>query len=349
MADAEEAIKIEQAYRRRGVANVSADVRAGKRHMAFAAYLRFVDILKLRMSPALDPEGTTRQIQVPCQIGCSRHLQTRVSAHDPLEGMDDSAKPMSLVISCLNVKGYFPQVLRLPILKIWSADQLRVSEVGLTMLASSMIAEGGLNCQQPGNQDMGDEPAKFVEALDEIFIRNTWTTANFEHSDDVIQRRLDTLKMVEDVLGKPALDALLDKKKPEAARFEKVTKDLREAMRLMAEGVSEEVEATEKRKDVLCLKIKAKEGEFRTALEEGRDRLDQLTAALANKEAELRFRNEVEAWLRRNDTGVSDGQPGGEKDDTGVSYGQLGGEKDDTGVSYAQLGGRKNDTGVSDG
>lgn len=75
---------------------------------------------------------------------------------------------------------------------------MEISEIGLTILASSMHTDG----MQPGTNDMKYvEMDKFVMAMNQIFVENDWTEANFTHSRSVIKSREESLQIAKEVLG----------------------------------------------------------------------------------------------------------------------------------------------------
>jgi len=114
-------------------AQLREDARAGRRQLWWETGSMFCrGVQALRIPQALDPDGSTRQIQSLTQVGCAIALMTRVSAHDQFSNMRSLAKPLILVLSCLKFLGLDVEVIHVLILKIWTNTQLKKAEILIT-------------------------------------------------------------------------------------------------------------------------------------------------------------------------------------------------------------------------
>jgi len=197
----------------------------GDRRLAWAGYPVFCERLEQRISATLDPSGTTRQRQSVVQVGCSTNLDRRMNDHDPLAGLGNSSKAWALLCSCLKkLKIRFEPVI-VPIVKVWKPDQLRLAEIMVTMLASSMMWDGGLNEVQAGGRAARADPDKFGEALKQIFIIKPWATANLQSSHQELQRRGEALSVYQQIDEQPEeIGSTIEKSIVEMAAIQKQIK-----------------------------------------------------------------------------------------------------------------------------
>jgi hypothetical protein len=76
------------------------------------------------------------------------------------------------------------RLIQRPVLKVWTASQLKLSEVLLTWLAGSMFEWGGFNGIGGGGQGIKGEPDNgFAEAQLETFVRHPWWNDNMAKSE----------------------------------------------------------------------------------------------------------------------------------------------------------------------
>jgi hypothetical protein len=190
--DAKEAAKIESRVRQKmkPEAELLGDAMSGQRKLDYIGAELFCERLELRMPVDRDPGGNKPQAQSPAQVGCARSIMQRVSHHEPLDDMTGSSKALALTLSCMRAMGLEPQMIFLPIIKVWKAEQLEIAEIAITMLAGSLIAEGGHNAKQAGGQTLDEAPdsQKFKRALHQITRNAPWTKENLAESEEHLRK-----------------------------------------------------------------------------------------------------------------------------------------------------------------
>ncbi|THV54776.1 hypothetical protein BGAL_0020g00300 [Botrytis galanthina] len=183
------------------------DTRAGIRQLTFFRQELSVRKLKeYRICPTLDPTGNIRQIQTPCQVGCATNLLTRSSAHDPQTKMKTSSTYLTLTVSTLEAMGLKQNVFQIPILKVWRPNQLGLAEIFITMLAGSLVWDGGLNrikagakdLDQSTNPDVVPDKRNLLEAKRQIFLDHKWAMENFRASNEALLRQANVLKAIQE-------------------------------------------------------------------------------------------------------------------------------------------------------
>ena len=194
-----EAARIERAYRRseQDLIVIARDTKAGERLFFVKSEVlnAFIRNLDMRMSEELDPSGHHRQLQAPIYVGCSTNIHKRVNAHDPMaNNLTGSAALPTLLHSCLKVLDIQTRHVCVPILKIWDKDTLDIAEVLVTYLAGSMVKDGGLNVQFPGQRAIDEEEGKKLkqkleEGEKQCFVDNQWAMDNLERTEAGLQRR----------------------------------------------------------------------------------------------------------------------------------------------------------------
>jgi hypothetical protein len=90
----------------------------------------------------------------------------------------------------------------LPIVKLWKPNQLKLAEIMITMLSGSIIWDSGLNEVQPGGKAARADPDKFGEALKQIFIHKSWTTANLRKSEEKLQGQIEASEVYQDLVDR---------------------------------------------------------------------------------------------------------------------------------------------------
>lgn len=183
------------------------DTRAGIRQLTFFRQeLSLRKLKEYRICPTLDPTGNIRQIQTPCQVGCATNLLTRSSAHDPQTKMKTSSTYLTLTVSTLEAMGLKQNVFQIPILKVWRPNQLGLAEIFITMLAGSLVWDGGLNRIKAGakdldhsmNPDVIPDKRNLLEAKRQIFLDHKWAMENFRASNEALLRQANILKVVQE-------------------------------------------------------------------------------------------------------------------------------------------------------
>jgi hypothetical protein len=194
-----EAAKIEHAYRRseQELTVIQRDTMAGERLFFVKSEVldAFIRNLDMRMSEELDPSGHHRQLQAPIYVGCSTNIHKQVDAHDPMaNNLTGSAALPTLLHSCLKVLEIQTCHICVPILKIWDKDTLDIAEVLVTYLAGSMVKDGGLNVQFPGQRAIDEEEGKKLKQIlgegeKQCFVDNQWAVNNLKRTEAGLQRR----------------------------------------------------------------------------------------------------------------------------------------------------------------
>lgn len=70
------------------------------------------------------------------------------------------------------------------------------------MLSGSIIWDSGLNEVQPGGKAARADPEKFGEALKQIFIHKSWTTANLRKSEEKLQGQIEASEVYQDLVDR---------------------------------------------------------------------------------------------------------------------------------------------------
>ncbi|KAJ4011533.1 hypothetical protein NW752_008539 [Fusarium irregulare] len=98
---------------------------------------------------SLDPAGTTRMLQSPLYVGCSKNLfeRTKIYTRDSLRGMN---KPMALTICILRMHKVKVDVCVGNVLRVWKEDQLPKAEQLVATLAGSLVYQHGFNATEAG-------------------------------------------------------------------------------------------------------------------------------------------------------------------------------------------------------
>jgi len=165
-----------------------------------ASYHEGIDIfcqrLQFRISEDLDKD--IRQIQTPCQIGCSRDLTSKMASHDRLLTMKDSAKSLSLVLSCLQVMGLEAEIVRIPATKLWKSDEeLELGESAFTMLGEALAVDTSIHSFKQVHRVSKMNlvwSLKKKLVLNQLGFDTPWVTTNLEESRaafDIRQKDLD--------------------------------------------------------------------------------------------------------------------------------------------------------------
>jgi phage terminase Nu1 subunit (DNA packaging protein) len=252
------------------------DCRNGIRRLSHSQNLLQLKALELRRRRDLDQTGTIRQIQTPIQVGCSRNMGRRVWDHSTKDKLSRSSKAWALLVGCLTSIGLSPEWVSVPVVKVWKREQLEIAEILVTMLAGSLICDGGLNGIQPGTQSMEDEPAKFELALRQIFKQKTWTEEQIQESATVIENRIQLAKRVS-YIEREGIPALKSSTEDHIDKINTATRHMYVEERDM---------------QVLAGKMETKCEEAKAVLESKQAKLKQL-------EGDIQWYDDVSNWLDR--------------------------------------------------
>ncbi|ROV86717.1 hypothetical protein VSDG_10200 [Cytospora chrysosperma] len=159
----------------------------------------FIENLKeLHRSTSHDVEFI---VQSPQYVGCaSSSMDTRSTAHDPASrSYSESNFLLWLTVSCMEVAcGVTPVVVTHPVIRTWEPGQVKISEVLLTMLASSMCNQTGLNTHPPGTNVEKDTPGKHWDIhKTRIMIDHPWYRENMMETKRIIAERTELMQWFE--------------------------------------------------------------------------------------------------------------------------------------------------------
>jgi len=212
------------------------ELKLGFRSMYFTELHTLARRLELRASHCQDAK--VRLSQLPMQVGCSNDLQSCMVAHEyrGTKFKTSEAKPLRLLCGVLRRLEIEPEVVSIPIFKVWLPEQLHISEILLTLLTGSLIYEGGLNSKAPGGQKGKLTEGKFENTLAQIFDR-PWTDNNIEKTEQ------DCLLILQEQENQKEIDRHLEE---EFASSEELAKDvLRQAEEITSstKAFTEEIKA----------------------------------------------------------------------------------------------------------
>ncbi|ETS73245.1 hypothetical protein PFICI_14850 [Pestalotiopsis fici W106-1] len=106
-------------------------------------------MLTRRCRQVHDPD--IQQKSVPLQIGCSDKLDQRIKDHNPdITNLSKSSKAWGLLVSTIRYMGHRPKLVAVPIVRVWTSEQVGFSEILVHVLAGSFLRERGLNVHPPG-------------------------------------------------------------------------------------------------------------------------------------------------------------------------------------------------------
>ena len=151
--------------------------------------LLLVEWLKKMANINLNPTSfeTDWLCQSPQYVGCATNVNKQLAEHEPIPGnlkRSMSGKMLGLVLSIINTledlngEKITPEIVGLPVVPTWCDSHLVHSERLVTLLASSLVTQGGLNITQAGGQ-MGpdsDDTERYVLAQCPYFAENAEAT-----------------------------------------------------------------------------------------------------------------------------------------------------------------------------
>jgi hypothetical protein len=160
----------------------------------------------------LDPTGNARTTQSPLEVGFSIQLATRVRDHSLESNLSTTTKPWGLVLSCLKAMGLAPEIVCVPILQIWNEKQRALGEILVTMLAGSMICDGGFNPEQPGVSTWGRKEGFELERQS-VFCNKTWLFDNQQAVDEELAEREGNIETARRITAREPENAVLETNK----------------------------------------------------------------------------------------------------------------------------------------
>ncbi|CAG8978738.1 hypothetical protein HYALB_00011499 [Hymenoscyphus albidus] len=157
-------------------------------------------LLRYRANAELDPEGTTPQLQSPCQVGCGQAITNRMFMYSPTSGMKHVPKTWSLMLSCLQVMDIKVTHISVPILKVWDGSHLSLAEILITELASSLIEYGGFNPVAAGARKLKPEKhSDFRQEVYENFLHHPWANQNLRESKEIADKRIEIMNSTQSI------------------------------------------------------------------------------------------------------------------------------------------------------
>ncbi|KAF4637801.1 hypothetical protein G7Y89_g279 [Cudoniella acicularis] len=153
-----------------------------------------------RCNKDLHTSGKIPQIQTPIEAGCAVKLSARMPAHHEWGGLEGTALPWGLLLSCLKVAEIEVITYSTPIFKIWNHDQFGLAEILITMLTGSMVRDGGCNPKQPGTNPGRDISYTYEAEKKEVFNDHDWIRDNMKEDGAEVKRGIRLLTLLEDKL-----------------------------------------------------------------------------------------------------------------------------------------------------
>lgn len=196
------------------------------------------------------PHDVEYIMQSPPYVGCaSNHMDARSASHDP-DGREYSGCNflLWLTASCLKVCcGVDSVVVCHPVIRTWEQGQVRLSEVLLTMLASSMCYQNGFNGHPPGTNAEPPRPARdwSVHKM-AIMIDHPWYEENIAATSRVIAERsrlvdwYDSVSMTELKTRSVELKRLVADGEPDVLQKSKEAEEMLSAAETVLGAVNDE-------------------------------------------------------------------------------------------------------------
>ncbi|KAF7886652.1 uncharacterized protein EAF02_003299 [Botrytis sinoallii] len=143
----------------------------------------------------------------------------------------------SVKAACLEHAGIEFDRIEMAILKVWEQSQFRLGEALVTMLAGSLVWEGGLNAVQAGGQplDMGD--VRSLDVCEELFFKTDWTIPNFEKCREMFETYQRRVQRVADFDPTERLGELREMVKGVGEDIENLDRDLDQISEMTKEKI----------------------------------------------------------------------------------------------------------------
>ncbi|KAI2620873.1 hypothetical protein GGS26DRAFT_594563 [Hypomontagnella submonticulosa] len=144
-----------------------------------------IDMLSRRLNDNFNAD--IYQLSSPVYIGCTYKVAARMPMHNPdSSNMSLSSSTLKLLIACARREGIQVLVHTIPIVLVWHEDQVRLSEILVTVLAQSLLTMNGLNIIQPGTSRIDDDfdPSIFERTKEHVWVQRGWYGENLQKSFD---------------------------------------------------------------------------------------------------------------------------------------------------------------------
>jgi hypothetical protein len=115
-------------------------------------------------------------------------MAKRIKDHSLESDLSSSTNPWCLMLSCLTILHINFEIVALPVLQIWQQDQRAIAEVLITMLAGSLVEDGGYNPIQAGTS-IGTSKLSYWKEQMKVFVQKPWLTNGLRRlSEDLRQK-----------------------------------------------------------------------------------------------------------------------------------------------------------------
>lgn len=121
---------------------------AGSRQQDPAGHIRQLVAMFERRVLADGPDHVA-QLSSPLYVGCAGNLAARTPHHD--QRASGGVKLLHLTQSCMAYCGFSPRTVAAPALWVWEEEHVPLAEMLVTVLAGSLVAQGGFNAVAPGS------------------------------------------------------------------------------------------------------------------------------------------------------------------------------------------------------
>jgi hypothetical protein len=177
--------------------DIKQDIEASHLHMDFQFDDVFLRKLESRMSKALDPSGTAKQLQALCWVGSGENLYDNMKGY--FQDPSATSKPLALLQSCLEELKIPVEFKCMPILKTWLAEQYNLAKVLIILLTSSMFLDGGLNGEGPDDTiSVKQEKNKARIALMDVVFHHRWTLDNLKETKLAVEEEQKMYSWIHD-------------------------------------------------------------------------------------------------------------------------------------------------------
>ncbi|KAI1086797.1 hypothetical protein F5B19DRAFT_111529 [Rostrohypoxylon terebratum] len=197
------------------------------------------DMLDRRQAGVVGDDRKVFPPQSVCMVGNAGDIERRLHDHKLKNSLRGSANAWGLMVHCLSFMGLEPREVLIPVLKAWEPEHINLAEVLLTVLAGSMVTDGGLNVKQPGTRgftSMGD--AESNRSRSEVKAQHPWYRDNYGLSYPEIDRALVALR---EPIGDTS-DRFVD----EMNKMDREIRSLRKTIEEAAEDAAEAHKTTER-------------------------------------------------------------------------------------------------------
>ncbi|TGO13354.1 hypothetical protein BTUL_0071g00310 [Botrytis tulipae] len=180
------------------LSHIQDSVKAGKISKSFTNSDLFVKRLEHWYSQDMNELlATAFRTQSPSYVGCSNHISVRLDQHNPVTKAP-KITCVTVFLACLKGAGIEFDRIEMAVLKVWEQAQFRLGEALVTMLAGSLVWEGGLNAVQAGGKPLDIGDVRSMDVCEELFFKTDWTMANLRKCQELHATRMRQAQEVAD-------------------------------------------------------------------------------------------------------------------------------------------------------